>query len=329
MFKIRNILIMLGILSYPIPSNAIQLSIGIGLPNVSLAINMPAYPELVVVPGYPVYYAPRLNANYFFYDGLYWVYQDDDWYVSSWYNGPWSYVEPEAVPLYILRVPVRYYRQPPTYFMGWYSNSAPRWGDYWGNDWEQHRSGWDRWDRKAAPPPAPLPIYQRQYSGERYPRPVQQQELQKRHYNYQPREHFEPNERIERREDTRQRGYIEQRDAPRRQDAERQQNINRQQNNAPFVQRIPGQQVNPTQESPRAPADRRDRPQENQRPPAMQQAPQPAPRPPQPIAGQREQQEARPRQQEDRQQNRNARGEQNRGQEQDKGQEKNRERERN
>lgn len=33
----------------------------------------PAYPDLVQVPGYPVYYAPRVNENLFFYDGQYWV----------------------------------------------------------------------------------------------------------------------------------------------------------------------------------------------------------------------------------------------------------------
>ena len=105
-----------------------QVSIGIGLPNVSIGINLPTYPRLVRVPGYPVYYAPGVNANFFFYDGLYWVYRDDNWYASSWYNGPWGPVAPEAVPLYILRVPVRYYRQPPTYFGGWRPDAPPRWG---------------------------------------------------------------------------------------------------------------------------------------------------------------------------------------------------------
>ena len=67
------------------------------------------YPQLVPVRGYPVYYAPQLNSNYFFYDGMYWVYQRDNWYASSWYNGPWGLVAREAVPLYVLRIPVRYY----------------------------------------------------------------------------------------------------------------------------------------------------------------------------------------------------------------------------
>jgi len=55
--------------------------------SVSLGINGPDYPQTVVVPGYPVYYAPTIGAN-FFYDGIYWVVAGDDWYMSSWYDGP-------------------------------------------------------------------------------------------------------------------------------------------------------------------------------------------------------------------------------------------------
>jgi hypothetical protein len=165
-----------------------QVSIGIGLPSVSIGINLPLYPELAPVPGYPVYYAPQVNANYFFYDGLYWVYQDDNWYASSWYNGPWGYVRPEVVPAYVLRVPVRYYRQPPPYFRGWRQNAPPRWGQHWGHEWEQHRSGWDKGKRGHAPARAPLPVYQRQYSGDRYPRAEQQHQLRNQQYRYQPRD---------------------------------------------------------------------------------------------------------------------------------------------
>jgi len=186
---IRCVLIVLAVLLYPAVPSAAQVSIGIGLPHVSIGINLPVYPHLVRVPDYPVYYAPQLEANFFFYDGMYWVYQNDNWYASSWYNGPWWLMNPQAVPVFILRIPVRYYRQPPAYFRGWRPDAPPRWNEHWGRDWEQHRSGWDRWDRRAAPAPAPLPVYQRQYSGDRYPRQVEQQhELQQQHYRYQPRD---------------------------------------------------------------------------------------------------------------------------------------------
>ena len=185
----RNVLVSLWfMLLCSITSVAAQVSVGIGLPGVSIGINLPVYPELVPVPGYPVYYAPQVSSNYFFYDGMYWVYQRDNWYASSWYNGPWGLVVPEAVPLFVLRVPVRYYRRPPAYFRGWHSDAPPRWGEHWGNSWEQRRSGWDMWDRGAVPAPAPLPVYQRQYSGNRYPRVEQQQVLQTQNYRYQPQD---------------------------------------------------------------------------------------------------------------------------------------------
>jgi hypothetical protein len=184
---IQEVLLLL-MLAFPVaPANA-QVSIGIGLPHVSIGINLPLYPDLEPIPGYPVYYAPRMDANYFFYDGLYWVYQNDNWYASSWYNGPWGLIGPAEVPLFILRVPVRYYRQPPIYFRAWYANSPPHWGEHWGHDWAQRHSGWDRWNHKSAPPPAPLPVYQREYSGDRYPGADRQHELRNRNYSYRPRD---------------------------------------------------------------------------------------------------------------------------------------------
>ena len=192
----RYRLVVLLMLLCPVTSVPAQVSIGIGLPGVNIGINVPLFPELVFVPGYPVYYAPGLDSNYFFYDGMYWVYQGDDWYASSWYNGPWGRVGREVVPLYVLRIPVRYYRHPPAYFGGWQRDAPPRWGEHWGHDWEQRRSGWDKWDRRAAPAPAALPVYQRNYSGDRYPRMQQQQALQSQNYRYQPkdavvREHYQ------------------------------------------------------------------------------------------------------------------------------------------
>jgi hypothetical protein len=166
----------------------ISIGIGIGWPGVNIGINLPFYPNLIPVPGYPVYYAPGLSSNFFFYDGMYWVYQYDNWYASSWYNGPWSMVDPYDVPPFVLRIPVRYYRSPPSYFYGWRADAPPRWGDHWGNEWQQRRSGWDQWRRNTAPAPAPLPIYQRQYSGNRYPQQDQQRQIQSQNYRYQPRD---------------------------------------------------------------------------------------------------------------------------------------------
>lgn len=155
--------------------------------SVNIGVNVPAYPQMVVVPGYPVYYAPHMRANFFFYDGMYWVFEGDSWYMSAWYNGPWQMVAPVYVPYYVLRVPVRYYRAPPPYFRPWAVSAPPRWGQHWGPQWERQHRGWDRWDRNAAPRPAPLPGYQRRYAGDHYPHREQQAELLRQNYRYQPR----------------------------------------------------------------------------------------------------------------------------------------------
>jgi hypothetical protein len=168
------LLALLPLLGVPAVANA-QLSIG---------ISIGAYPHFDTVPGYPVYYATDIASNYFFFDGLYWVYQDDNWYSSSWYDGPWDAVDPIFVPEYLLQVPVRYFRRPPVYFRGWQSDRAPRWGEHWGRDWDQRRTGWDR--PRAHLAPAPLPDYQRQYSGASYPKGDQQRALRDQNYRYRP-----------------------------------------------------------------------------------------------------------------------------------------------
>jgi hypothetical protein len=173
-----------GLLLTALPASA-QISLGVSLPGLQIGINVPVYPRLVRVPGYPVYYDPQAENNYFFYEGLYWVFRDDTWYESSWYNGPWRARQPDSVPLFVLRVPVRYYRQPPGFFRGWRADAAPRWGEHFGRNWQQANNNWDRWDRRNVPAPAPLPTYQRHYSGEQYPQaPDRQQVVREQHYRY-------------------------------------------------------------------------------------------------------------------------------------------------
>ena len=116
--------------------------------GVNIGINLTGYPALQPIPGYPVYYAPGVNSNYFFYDGLYWVFDGDTWYESNWYNGPWAAVDPFDVPVYLLRVPVRYYRHAPAYFRGWRADAAPRWGDRWGRDWQDRQDRTPQTDRE-------------------------------------------------------------------------------------------------------------------------------------------------------------------------------------
>lgn len=186
-YAIAGLSMLLGSLSVATPATA-QVSVSVSIPGVSIGIHQPVYPDLVLVPGSPVYYAPQVQANYFFYDGLYWVFQDDNWYVSSWYNGPWDLVEPDDVPLFVLRVPVQYYLRPPVFFHTWIVTAPPRWHFHWGPRWTRYHHGWDHWDRHAIPAPAPLPVYQRYYHGDRYPRREYQRVIRHEHYHYQSRD---------------------------------------------------------------------------------------------------------------------------------------------
>ena len=90
-------------------------SVGAGRATAGLNIdfNLIAQPQLVVVPGTPVAYAPAVPANYFFYNGQYYLFTDGGWFVAGGYNGPWLALSPAYVPGPLLTVPVRYYRAPP------------------------------------------------------------------------------------------------------------------------------------------------------------------------------------------------------------------------
>ena len=89
------------------------------------------------------------------------------------------------VPSYVLRIPVGYYRVPPAYFRGARAECATTLGQALGPRWQQQRKGWNQWNPRQAPAPAPLPVYQRQYSGDRYPNEAErQQSLSNQHYRY-------------------------------------------------------------------------------------------------------------------------------------------------
>lgn len=103
--------------------------------GIQLDIHIGAPPQLVVVPGTPVYYAPAVPHNYFFYGGQYYLFQNGAWYLAPAYNGPWAPIAVEYVPRPILAVPVPYYKAPPGH---WKKHGPPPWAPAWG-----HRKKWD------------------------------------------------------------------------------------------------------------------------------------------------------------------------------------------
>jgi WXXGXW repeat (2 copies) len=83
-------------------AGGITIDIGIGTP-----------PQLVVVPGSSVYYAPDVPVNYFFYQGRYYTLANGAWFTAPVYNGPWAVIQIGQVPPPVLAVPVEYYKIPP------------------------------------------------------------------------------------------------------------------------------------------------------------------------------------------------------------------------
>jgi hypothetical protein len=99
------------LLGAALPASAdVHVGINIGVPPPPV-VALPAPPPLVVVPGSPVYYAPEVPYNFFYYGGAYFVFNDGYWYSSRSAHGPWAYVQ--HVPPPVLRVPVHYYHVPP------------------------------------------------------------------------------------------------------------------------------------------------------------------------------------------------------------------------
>jgi len=102
----------------------VHVGINIGVPPPP-PIVVEAPPPLVVVPHSPVYYAPSVPYNFFYYGGSYYVFHDDHWFSSRSNHGPWVFVE--RVPPPVVAVPVGYYKVPPGHLK---RHGPPRWVEH-------------------------------------------------------------------------------------------------------------------------------------------------------------------------------------------------------
>ena len=107
--------------------------------GVSIGINLPAPPSLVIIPQTPVAYAPAVPANLFFYGGEYYVFTNNVWYAGPTYDGPWGVIAPSYVPRPILAVPVRYYRAAPPGWKHWKREAPPRWAAAYAHEEKAYR----------------------------------------------------------------------------------------------------------------------------------------------------------------------------------------------
>jgi len=122
-----------GLLATPVRGADVHIGINIGVPPPPPLV-MEAPPALVAVPQTPVYYAPSLPYNYFYFGGLYYAFHDDHWFSAVSYGGPWTFVTIEHVPRPILAVPVSYYKVKPA-----------QWKEHGPPPWARHGHGHERW----------------------------------------------------------------------------------------------------------------------------------------------------------------------------------------
>ena len=81
----------------------VRVNINLGPPPV-----VAAPPEMVLIPGSQLYFAPGLGFDVFFYDGYWWSPRGERWYRSSSYNGPWRVVGHRYVPRAVYGYPRDY-----------------------------------------------------------------------------------------------------------------------------------------------------------------------------------------------------------------------------
>jgi len=65
-------------------------------------------PEMVLIPGSSVYFAPGVGVDLFFHSDHWWNRRGERWYRASGYSGPWTAVGHRHVPAPVYRVPANY-----------------------------------------------------------------------------------------------------------------------------------------------------------------------------------------------------------------------------
>ena len=73
-------------------------------------VAFPGEPEMVVVPGTYVYFAPGVNEDLFFYHDYWYRPYEGRWYRARSYNGPWAFIERTRVPRVFFQLPPDYRR---------------------------------------------------------------------------------------------------------------------------------------------------------------------------------------------------------------------------
>ncbi|WAC07473.1 MAG: hypothetical protein OS130_14830 [Thermodesulfobacteriota bacterium] len=105
-------------------SGDVDVHIGIGV-SVLPMVMMPAPPAVVLIPNTPVYYAPDMGMDMFFYSGYWYRRHHNYWFRAAYYNGPWMYMSPRRVPAVVMNAP--YHKIPPGHMKIPYGQLKKHW----------------------------------------------------------------------------------------------------------------------------------------------------------------------------------------------------------
>jgi len=115
----KRILLMIALAALLVPAMfparseaavSVGLSFHVGDPYRGLSLHFSSAPQLALIPASQVYYARNYDRDLYRYGRSWYYVEDDCWYQSSSYNGPFVQIAVSSVPRPIYNVPARYRR---------------------------------------------------------------------------------------------------------------------------------------------------------------------------------------------------------------------------
>lgn len=147
----------ISLISYmPEAKAEVNVNIGIGIPLPRIVIEEP--PDVVVIPGTYVYFAPDVEIDILFYRGWWYRPHRSKWYRCRDYNGPWVLIPVDRIPRAVLHLPPDWRHKPHRHGHIPYGQLKKHWKDWedegkWdGDDKEskhhghKHKHKKDKWD---------------------------------------------------------------------------------------------------------------------------------------------------------------------------------------
>jgi len=162
----KRILLMIALAALLVPAMlpakseaavSVGVSLHVGDPYRGLSLHFGSAPQLALIPASQVYYVRNYDHDLYRYGRSWYYVEDDCWYQSRSYNGPFVQIAVSSVPRPIYNVPPRYRRAwggPPSHAPAYgyrrnqgqspYDNGWNRGGNY---DRGGNQDGWQQNDR--------------------------------------------------------------------------------------------------------------------------------------------------------------------------------------